>query len=70
VIHRLIPPPVKAGTRWYLPSGNVVEVLPSLVYDDDYVVCKYIRRSTISILEAEAGVTLTTSFLYDHAKAV
>jgi hypothetical protein len=62
-----VPPHV--GSRWHLPSGNVVEILPSLT-TSDYAVCKYTRRLVIGPAEAEAGVTLRVDFLEKWAKPV
>jgi hypothetical protein len=62
-----VPPHV--GSRWYLPSGNVVEILPSLV-SGDYVLCKYTRRLVIGPADAEAGVTLRIEFLEKWGKAL
>jgi hypothetical protein len=56
-----VPPHV--GSRWRLPSGNTVEVLPALTSSSDYVACKYTATKTISPADADSGVTLRTDFL-------
>ena len=63
-------PAAQVGSRWYLPTGNVVEVLPSLVADHCYAVCKYTRRVTVSETESDAGVTLRLDFLQRWGKAL
>ena len=69
MIHHFLPPPVEVGSRWRLPSGAVVEVLPTSNNED--MVCKY-RRNGHALNETEhlAGVTLSIDFLHEYGRPI